>query len=257
MHHVWHRWLILRSTPASLGLDAPPFSFPSRMLPPALSDLRPGGAMWRNAHTAVNLNAAGLSIEAVQAMLRERIAEGAAACERSPTCDAPPRLQCSLHPDRWETLPNGALQERYHAPHCDRASWTWEAGERFVVVSFFRPQKPLAAPKKVWAHTVLYAMYVGADEDDEIPHAAVQLGGVMSLYWLLLQAFNAGAFEVDHLRVLLGVGSEPPGMQLTSSRVVFAVLQVLLAWWVVSRLWCRRGRRTRLLSAHEEKTLLL
>ena len=95
--------------------------------------------MWANGHVPVRLAEHGMTIESVQAMLRRRI-DAAAPLQKGMEA---PRVQCNLNHDRWEKMPDGTEQERYHAPHCDAKPWTWAPDDPFVVVAFFRPRKPV------------------------------------------------------------------------------------------------------------------
>ena len=243
-HHQWthDEWLIVHATPKLLGLHKPPFSAAGSILP-SWSDWQPGGAMWANGHVPVRLAEHGMTIESVQAMLRRRI-ESAQPLQKGMEA---PRIQCNLNHDRWEKMPDGTEQERYHAPHCDEKPWTWAPDDPFVVVAFFRPRKPVKVRQLQWAHIVLYAQYTTPDDDVNatIPHSVVLLGAKQSIFWELAEAFNALAFEIDGLRVYLGIGSDPPGIQLTSTRIFLLIVQMIIGLWILScvcKTCCRKKK---------------
>eukprot|EP00966_Prymnesium_polylepis_P128479 2971597-Prymnesium_polylepis.1 len=190
-----------------LGLDVPPYAIPSGWFPAdlaSLGQLLPGGAFWHNPNTPINLTAAGLTVDAAQSQILNKLGTAQASCDTDGACTARPRLHCNLNKDRWERdAEAGERRERYHAPHCDAATdWSWAPGDPFVVVSFFRAPRPMTEPRQIWVHTVLYTLYVDADPSASprsIPHAAVLFGEKKSFAWQLFEAFNAAGFEVDAL----------------------------------------------------------
>ena len=73
-------------------------------------------------------------------------------------------IACTMNQDRWDVLNSGEVQERYHAPHCNRP-WRFRQGDVFTLLSFHAAQIPVGHSKLVWMHTVMYGYYTASDSD--------------------------------------------------------------------------------------------
>ena len=156
-HHVYTReMLVLSATNAALGLGTHPYVLPI------------------NRRHALNLTAAGLTVDDALAHVQQRLAALQARCTRNGGCEPVPKVRCQLNLDRWEQLPGGEWQERYHAPHC--ASWTFRKGEVVSIVAFHQLVRPLARRVTVWQHAAFYGYYVSSDYGTSpIPHSMIPM----------------------------------------------------------------------------------
>jgi len=106
----------------------------------------------------MRLNDVGVTIPGAMRYILEHLGTLQQACETDPSCVAIPRLRCAINQDRWDVLESGEMQERYHAPHCNRP-WKFLQGDVFTLVSFHKAQIPISQSELVWMHTVLYGYY--------------------------------------------------------------------------------------------------
>uniref|UniRef100_A0A7S4C091 Uncharacterized protein n=1 Tax=Chrysotila carterae TaxID=13221 RepID=A0A7S4C091_CHRCT len=162
-HHKFttHMWWF-SATAEQLGLKKAPFA-----------SLQPHDHLNKDGFvSAVNLTSLGMSMADASNYIMENLEREQDAC-LAKRCRKGPQLRCMLNLDRWDKLPNGDVQERFHSPRCDQ--WDMDAFEIITIVSFHRPFDKLEHKVDFYQHDVFYAYYTAKEPGQPIPHAVVPL----------------------------------------------------------------------------------
>jgi len=124
----------------------------------------------RQESVPINLTAHNLTIDSVQEKLRQRLRILQQTCLQE-DCRYPPRLRCWMNQDRWEVLPDGDVKPRYVAPHCIPEDWPVQMNDRFTIIYFNKPIRPLRKDTLKFAHASWYALAVQTSPYDPLPRS--------------------------------------------------------------------------------------